>query len=69
MSGDIFECDTCQNVDSIHATQQTGPGYICHRCKFGEWHNEFPEERWSFEKHGPALNKVNPVDDSYTSFS
>ena len=66
---DIFECEDCQNVDSIHATQQTGPGYHCSRCKTGEWHHQFPEERYSFEKHGPALNKVNPTDGFNASFS
>lgn len=69
MSDGIFECESCGNVDSIFATQQTGPGYTCHRCKHGEWHNQFPEERWSFEKHGPALNKVNPDDGMNASFS
>lgn len=69
MNGDIFECESCGNVDSIHATQQTGPGYTCHRCKHGEWHGQFPEERYSFDKHGPALNKVNPEDGFNASFS
>jgi len=63
-----FECEKCQNVDSIHATQTTSAGYLCHRCLHGEWHHQFPEERYEFEKHGPALNKSNPSGD-YTSFS
>lgn len=66
----IFECECCQNVDSIHATQTSGAGYRCHRCVFGTWHHQFPEERYDFDKHGPALNKVNPInhDDGFPSF-
>lgn len=64
----IFECETCYVADDIHATQQTTVGYKCHRCKTGDWHHLFPEERYSFEKHGPALNKANPSGD-FTSFS
>lgn len=68
----IFECEQCSTCDSIHATQQTGEriGYYCHRCLHGDWHNEFLEEAYSYEKHGPALNKVNPAgDDGWPSFS
>lgn len=57
----VFECETCGNVDDIHATQQTTVGYECGRCKHGEWHHQFPEERYDFEKHGPALNKSDPI--------
>ncbi|MCY1278101.1 hypothetical protein D9M68_20150 [compost metagenome] len=60
MSTDIFECESCGNVDNIHATPQTSVGYTCHRCKTGEWHHAFPEERYSFDLHGPALNKADP---------
>ncbi|MNI50711.1 hypothetical protein D3C76_89520 [compost metagenome] len=66
----IFECERCGNVDSINATQQNSVGYECHRCKHGEWHHQFPEERYSFEIHGPALNKSNPSDGGgWPSFS
>ncbi len=64
----VFECERCGNADSIHATPQTGVGYKCHRCLNGTWHDQFPEEPYNFDRHGPALNKVNP-DDSFTSFS
>jgi hypothetical protein len=63
-----FECERCGNADTITATQQNSIGYECHRCKFGEWHGQFPEEKYDFDRHGPALNKANP-DDTYTSFS
>lgn len=56
----IFECETCQNVDDINATQQTSCGYTCHRCKTGSWHGLFPEERYDFYKHGAAMNKASP---------
>ena len=71
MSADVFECEKCGNVDSIHTTQQTGPGYTCHRCKFGEWHGQFEEARYDFYRHGPALNKQPPEDsdDGFPSFS
>lgn len=59
----IFECEQCGNVDDIHATQTTSRGYLCGRCLTGEWHGSFPEERYEFERHGPALNKSNPTDD------
>lgn len=66
----IFECECCGNVDDIHATQQTSVGYKCGRCKDGEWHGQFPEERYDFYKHGPALNKENPGGDGgWPSFS
>lgn len=65
----IFECECCGNVDSIHATQQNGPGYECSRCKTGSWHGQFTEEKYSFEIHGPALNKVNPTSGDTISFS
>ncbi|MNP89022.1 hypothetical protein D3C85_14180 [compost metagenome] len=65
----IFECERCQSVDSIFATPQTSLGYECHRCKHGEWHDQFEEERYDFDKHGPALNKVNPDGGFNTSFS
>lgn len=65
----IFECERCQNVDDIHATQQNSVGYECHRCKHSEWHGQFPEERYDFDRHGPALNKQNPSGDGWPSFS
>lgn len=68
MSGDIFECEKCQNVDNIFATPQTGPGYECHRCKTGSWHGQFPEERYDFNLHGPALNKADPISGDTISF-
>lgn len=63
---DVFECEGCGNVDSIHATQQTGEriGYYCHRCLHGDWHDQFPEETYDFSTHGPALNKVNSEGDT-----
>lgn len=66
---DIFKCERCGNVDNIHATQQTSIGFECHRCKHGEWHHQFPEEQYSFEKHGPALNVQPPSDCGFPSFS
>lgn len=66
----VFECEMCGSVDSIHSTPQTSAGYKCHRCIHGHWHGEFPEERYDYNLHGPALNKVNPAgDDGYPSFS
>lgn len=66
-----FECERCGNIDSIHATQTTGAGYLCHRCLHGEWHHQFPEERYDFDRHGPVLNKPSPIghDDGFPSFS
>lgn len=58
---DTFACEKCGNVDNIHATPQTSVGYECHRCKHGEWHHNFPEERYSFDMHGPALNRADPA--------
>jgi len=66
----VFECECCSNCDSIHSTPQTSPGYKCHRCVTGDWHHEFPEESYDYNKHGPALNKINPAgDDGFPSFS
>ncbi len=59
----IFECEQCGNADDIHATNTTERGYLCSRCLHGEWHGSFPEERYEFERHGPALNKNNPTGD------
>lgn len=64
----VFECESCGTADTITATPQTGVGYRCHECLNGEWHHEFSKETYDFDKHGPALNKVNP-DDGFTSFS
>jgi len=61
----IFECEQCQCADSIYSTQQTSPGYICHQCKHGEWHNEFARETYDFDRHGPALNKPDPTGASF----
>ncbi|MNB58691.1 hypothetical protein D3C87_364070 [compost metagenome] len=66
----VFECETCGNVDDIHATQQNSVGYECGRCKHGEWHHQFVEEKYSFDRHGPALNKADPSNgDGWPSFS
>lgn len=59
--GDVFECENCQTADSIQATQQLSPGYKCSECVTGTWHGLFEQERYSFEIHGPALNKSNPL--------
>jgi hypothetical protein len=68
MSND-FVCDQCGNVDSIFATQQTTPGmYVCHRCKHGEWHNQFSEERYNPDYHHDMLNRSGS-DGNTTSFS
>lgn len=61
----IFCCERCGNVDSIHATPQTSVGYECARCKTGDWHGEFPEEKYDFDRHGPALNKADPTGASF----
>lgn len=65
----IFKCEQCGNCDSIHATQQNSVGYTCSRCKTGSWHGQFPEERYDFEIHGPALNVADPASGYNTSFS
>lgn len=55
---DNFECSRCHNVDSIHATQQTTAGeWLCSRCKDGEWHNQFPEEKADENSDEPLLNR------------
>lgn len=65
----VFECERCGNCDSIHATQTTSAGYLCSRCVTGEWHGQFEECRYDFDKHGPALNKANPSgSDGWPSF-
>lgn len=66
---DVFECETCGNADTIVATPQTFYGYTCYRCLHGSWHGFFEERQYSFEEHGPALNKVNPEGGFHTSFS
>lgn len=65
----IFKCESCGNADSIYATQQTSVGYTCSRCKDGSWHGQFPEERYDFDIHGPALNVPDPASGHHTSFS
>lgn len=64
----VFECERCGCADSINCTHTTAAGYVCAECLTGEWHGMFPKEQYSFEIHGPALNKQNP-DHSFTSFS
>jgi uncharacterized membrane protein YoaT (DUF817 family) len=67
---DIFKCERCGNADSIHATHQVGPGYECHRCKLGSWHGQFPEEKYDYYTHGPALNdNGSGAGDDFPSFS
>jgi hypothetical protein len=66
---DTFRCECCGNADTIHATQQTSAGYTCSRCKTGTWHGQFPEERYDFNFHGPALNVPDPESGQTASFS
>lgn len=58
MCGSNFVCDTCETIDSIYATPQHGGGWQCHRCKHGEWHGQFAEEKFDPEQHGDMMNRT-----------
>ena len=57
---DLFVCEQCGNVDSIHATQQLTPGFKCHRCTHGTWHGMFEEKQWDPNDPTPMLNRTGP---------
>lgn len=63
---DLFVCEQCGAIDSVHATQQLSSGFKCHECVHGHWHNQFPKEYWSESDPTPVINRVG---DNNSSFS
>ncbi len=55
---DLFVCECCGCVDSIHATQQLTPGFKCSECATGSWHGQFPKEQYDPEEHLDVLNRT-----------
>lgn len=62
---DLFVCEECGAIDSVHATQQLTPGFKCSECATGNWHGQFQKEIWTADNPTPVINRVG----NNTSFS
>ena len=51
MTNMMFVCDCCNNVDSLRFSVSDGRGWQCYRCLYGEWHDQFPEEKYDPQVH------------------
>lgn len=71
MSGLSYVCDQCGNVDNAAITQGEGGGFLCMRCRTGQWHGAFEEEKYDPLEHTDVINRVNSEfdDNGEPSFS
>lgn len=52
----LFVCEGCQHIENTASGEYWGRWRRrCSKCATGEWHGQFPRERYDKAKHGPIM--------------